>query len=72
MTIIWYVIFLYFDFVCLLLIAKLFISMLLHGFQGAYLVGVDSLGVDVRVLSGAEVKTHRFPFKVQVSVVDFN
>ncbi|KAH1092916.1 hypothetical protein GLYMA_14G033200v4 [Glycine max] len=35
--------------------------------EGAYLVGVDSLGVDVRVLSGAEVKTHRFPFKVQAA-----
>ncbi|TKY57168.1 hypothetical protein E2542_SST21614 [Spatholobus suberectus] len=38
--------------------------------EGAYLVGVDSLGVDVRVLSGAEVKTHRFPFKVQADTVN--
>ncbi|XP_020238551.1 uncharacterized protein At3g49140 isoform X2 [Cajanus cajan] len=36
----------------------------------AYLVGVDSLGVDVRVLSGAEVKTHRFAFKVQAATVN--
>lgn len=38
--------------------------------EGAYLVGVDSLGMDVRVLSGAEVKTHRFPFKVQADTVN--
>ncbi|KAK7385910.1 hypothetical protein VNO78_31872 [Psophocarpus tetragonolobus] len=37
--------------------------------ERAYLVGVDSLGMDVRVLSGAEVKTHRFPFKVQATTV---
>ncbi|XP_061342820.1 uncharacterized protein At3g49140 isoform X2 [Gastrolobium bilobum] len=37
--------------------------------EGAYLVGVDSLGIDVRVFSGAEVKTHRFPFKVQATSV---
>ncbi|KAL5126464.1 Uncharacterized protein HKD37_14G039077 [Glycine soja] len=40
--------------------------------EGAYLVGVDSLGVDVRVLSGAEVKTHRFPFKVQEAGFSIN
>nr|KYP73313.1 Uncharacterized protein At3g49135 family [Cajanus cajan] len=48
----------------------IFISLLLLGFQEAYLVGVDSLGVDVRVLSGAEVKTHRFAFKVQAATVN--
>ncbi|XP_028792584.1 uncharacterized protein At3g49140 isoform X2 [Neltuma alba] len=32
--------------------------------EGARLIGVDSLGLDVRVFSGAEVRTHRFPFKV--------
>ncbi|OIW02827.1 hypothetical protein TanjilG_29603 [Lupinus angustifolius] len=32
--------------------------------EGACLIGVDSLGMDVRVFSGAEAKTHRFPFKV--------
>ncbi|CAJ1971282.1 unnamed protein product [Sphenostylis stenocarpa] len=38
--------------------------------EGAFLVGVDSLGVDVRVFSGAKVKTHRFPFKVQAATVN--
>ncbi|QCE01601.1 uncharacterized protein At3g49140 isoform X3 [Vigna unguiculata] len=38
--------------------------------EGAYLVGVDSLGVDVRVFSGAEVKTHRFPFKIQAATIN--
>ncbi|XP_004491268.2 uncharacterized protein At3g49140 isoform X2 [Cicer arietinum] len=33
--------------------------------EGAHLIGVDCLGVDVRVFSGTEVKTHRFPFKVR-------
>ncbi|GLT96763.1 hypothetical protein SLE2022_143640 [Rubroshorea leprosula] len=33
--------------------------------EGARLIGVDSLGMDVRVFSGLEVRTHRFPFKVQ-------
>ncbi|KAI8537683.1 hypothetical protein RHMOL_Rhmol09G0043300 [Rhododendron molle] len=33
--------------------------------QEANLIGVDSLGIDVRVFSGLEVQTHRFPFKVQ-------
>ncbi|KAK3015317.1 hypothetical protein RJ639_006165 [Escallonia herrerae] len=34
--------------------------------EGAKLIGVDSLGMDVRVFSGREVRTHRFPFKVRV------
>ncbi|KAK2972509.1 hypothetical protein RJ640_000756 [Escallonia rubra] len=33
--------------------------------EGAKLIGVDSLGMDVRVFSGREVRTHRFPFKVR-------
>ncbi|OMO79599.1 FMN-binding split barrel [Corchorus olitorius] len=33
--------------------------------EGANLIGVDSLGIDVRIFSGVEVRTHRFPFKVQ-------
>ncbi|XP_075512004.1 uncharacterized protein At3g49140 isoform X1 [Primulina tabacum] len=33
--------------------------------EGANLIGVDSLGMDVRVSSGTEVRTHRFPFKVK-------
>lgn len=33
--------------------------------ERANLIGVDSLGMDVRVLSGTEVWTHRFPFKVR-------
>ncbi|XP_062144930.1 uncharacterized protein At3g49140 isoform X2 [Alnus glutinosa] len=33
--------------------------------EGAHLIGVDSLGMDVRVFSGVEVQTHRFPFKVR-------
>ncbi|XP_059654020.1 uncharacterized protein At3g49140 isoform X2 [Cornus florida] len=35
--------------------------------EGANLIGVDSLGMDVRVCSGIEVRTFRFPFKVRVS-----
>lgn len=35
--------------------------------EGAHLIGVDSLGMDVRVFSGAEVQTHRFPFKVRAT-----
>ncbi|KAF5950279.1 hypothetical protein HYC85_012272 [Camellia sinensis] len=35
--------------------------------EGANLIGVDSLGMDVRVFSGVEVRTHRFPFKVQAT-----
>ncbi|KAH7573391.1 hypothetical protein JRO89_XS03G0138700 [Xanthoceras sorbifolium] len=31
------------------------------------LIGVDSLGMDVRVFSGVEVRTHRFPFKVRAT-----
>ncbi|XP_047318502.1 uncharacterized protein At3g49140 [Impatiens glandulifera] len=31
--------------------------------EGASLIGVDSLGVDVRVSYGVEVQTHRFAFK---------
>ncbi|CAM8918037.1 unnamed protein product [Rhodiola kirilowii] len=31
--------------------------------ERANLVGVDSLGMDVRVSSGCQVQTHRFPFK---------
>ncbi|KAL9263737.1 hypothetical protein AKJ16_DCAP09221 [Drosera capensis] len=31
----------------------------------AYLIGIDSLGIDVRVLHGRKVQTHRFAFKVQ-------
>ncbi|GAV69653.1 hypothetical protein CFOL_v3_13154, partial [Cephalotus follicularis] len=33
--------------------------------ERANLIGVDSLGIDVRVFSGVEVWTHRFPFKVR-------
>ncbi|KAF3457410.1 hypothetical protein FNV43_RR02067 [Rhamnella rubrinervis] len=35
--------------------------------EGANLIGVDSLGMDVRVFSGLEVQTHRFPFKSRVT-----
>ncbi|MED6179781.1 hypothetical protein PIB30_003997 [Stylosanthes scabra] len=35
--------------------------------EGARLIGVDSLGMDVRIFKGSEVKTHRFPFKVQAN-----
>ncbi|BBG93555.1 Pentatricopeptide repeat superfamily protein [Prunus dulcis] len=35
--------------------------------EGAHLIGVDSLGMDVRVFSGLEVQTHRFPFKVRAT-----
>ncbi|XP_044478654.1 uncharacterized protein At3g49140-like isoform X1 [Mangifera indica] len=35
--------------------------------ERAKLIGVDSLGMDVRVFSGVEVRTHRFPFKVRVT-----
>ncbi|XP_047333395.1 uncharacterized protein At3g49140-like isoform X2 [Impatiens glandulifera] len=34
--------------------------------ENASLIGVDSLGMDVRILSGTEVQTHRFPFKAKV------
>ncbi|XP_073046618.1 uncharacterized protein At3g49140 isoform X3 [Primulina eburnea] len=40
-----------------------------YGVQGANLIGVDSLGMDVRVSSGTEVRTHRFPFKVKAMSV---
>ncbi|XWS20561.1 hypothetical protein CRYUN_Cryun31cG0112400 [Craigia yunnanensis] len=33
--------------------------------EAANLIGVDSLGIDVRIFSGVEVRTHRFPFKVR-------
>ncbi|XP_052208489.1 uncharacterized protein At3g49140 isoform X1 [Diospyros lotus] len=35
--------------------------------EAANLIGVDSLGMDVRILSGVEVQTHRFPFKVRAT-----
>lgn len=35
--------------------------------EKANLIGVDSLGVDVRVFSGVEVRTHRFPFKIRAT-----
>lgn len=35
--------------------------------ERAELIGVDSLGIDVRVFLGSEVETHRFPFKVRVT-----
>ncbi|KAL0382845.1 UNVERIFIED_CONTAM: hypothetical protein Scaly_0571800 [Sesamum calycinum] len=35
--------------------------------EGANLIGVDSLGMDVRVSSGTEVRTHRFSFKVRAT-----
>lgn len=35
--------------------------------ERANLIGVDSLGMDVRVLSGTEIWTHRFPFKVRAT-----
>ncbi|KAI3969201.1 hypothetical protein MKW92_025484 [Papaver armeniacum] len=33
--------------------------------EGAHLIGVDSLGMDVRVFSGTEVQTLRIPFKAR-------
>ncbi|XP_021895560.1 uncharacterized protein At3g49140 isoform X3 [Carica papaya] len=38
-----------------------------YGDQEANLVGVDSLGMDVRVRYGSELQTHRFPFKVRAT-----
>ncbi|KAJ6401308.1 hypothetical protein OIU84_016677 [Salix udensis] len=35
--------------------------------ERANLVGVDSLGIDVRIFSGVEARTHRFPFKVRAT-----
>ncbi|XP_076943417.1 uncharacterized protein LOC143613648 [Bidens hawaiensis] len=32
--------------------------------EEANIIGVDSLGIDVRVFTGLEVRTHRFPFKI--------
>ncbi|KAJ9558855.1 hypothetical protein OSB04_013469 [Centaurea solstitialis] len=40
-----------------------------NGFQveEANIIGVDSLGMDVRVFTGHEVRTHRFPFKTRAT-----
>ena len=35
--------------------------------QEATLIGVDSLGIDVRAFSGLEARTVRFSFNAQVS-----
>ncbi|CAI9117378.1 OLC1v1018763C2 [Oldenlandia corymbosa var. corymbosa] len=35
--------------------------------EGANLIGIDSLGMDVRLFSGSEVLTHRFHFKVRAT-----
>ncbi|WZZ66645.1 hypothetical protein YC2023_078015 [Brassica napus] len=35
--------------------------------EEANLISVDSLGMDVRVFSGAKVQTHRFPFKTRAT-----
>ncbi|KAG6735311.1 hypothetical protein POTOM_062126 [Populus tomentosa] len=35
--------------------------------RGANFVGIDSLGMDVRIFSGVEARTHRFPFKVRAT-----
>ncbi|KAL8479651.1 hypothetical protein ACS0TY_026529 [Phlomoides rotata] len=35
--------------------------------EGANLIGVDSLGMDVRISSGTEVRTHRFSFKTRAT-----
>ncbi|EEF31833.1 conserved hypothetical protein [Ricinus communis] len=35
--------------------------------EGANLIGIDSLGIDVRTFSGVEVQTQRFPFKVRAT-----
>ncbi|XP_061968126.1 uncharacterized protein At3g49140 isoform X2 [Populus nigra] len=35
--------------------------------ERANLIGVDSLGMDVRIFSGLEARTHRFPFKVRAT-----
>ncbi|KAK1412012.1 hypothetical protein QVD17_32934 [Tagetes erecta] len=35
--------------------------------ERANIIGVDSLGMDVRVFTGTEVRTHRFPFKIRVT-----
>ncbi|XP_038898188.1 uncharacterized protein At3g49140 isoform X3 [Benincasa hispida] len=38
-----------------------------YGVQDAILIGVDSLGMDVRVCFGTEVQTFRFPFKIRAT-----
>nr|GEW26329.1 hypothetical protein [Tanacetum cinerariifolium] len=35
--------------------------------EEANIIGVDSLGMDVRVSTGHEVRTHRFPFKIRAT-----
>ncbi|KAI5565554.1 hypothetical protein BDE02_14G129600 [Populus trichocarpa] len=35
--------------------------------EAANLVGIDSLGMDVRIFCGVEARTHRFPFKVRAT-----
>lgn len=35
--------------------------------EEANIIGVDSLGMDVRVFTGHEVRTHRFPFKIRAT-----
>ncbi|KAM0052878.1 putative hem oxygenase HugZ-like superfamily [Helianthus debilis subsp. tardiflorus] len=35
--------------------------------EQANIIGVDSLGMDVRVFTGLEVRTHRFPFKIRAT-----
>lgn len=35
--------------------------------EHANIIGVDSLGMDVRVFTGHEVRTHRFPFKIRAT-----
>ncbi|KAK9058514.1 hypothetical protein SSX86_023356 [Deinandra increscens subsp. villosa] len=35
--------------------------------EKATIIGVDSLGMDVRVFTGLEVRTHRFPFKIRAT-----
>ncbi|XP_076933947.1 uncharacterized protein At3g49140-like [Bidens hawaiensis] len=35
--------------------------------EEANIIGVDSLGMDVRVFTGLEVRTHRFPFKIRAT-----
>nr|XP_043609311.1 uncharacterized protein At3g49140 isoform X2 [Erigeron canadensis] len=35
--------------------------------EEANIIGVDSLGMDVRLFTGHEVRTHRFPFKIRAT-----
>ncbi|XP_071688165.1 uncharacterized protein At3g49140-like [Rutidosis leptorrhynchoides] len=35
--------------------------------EEANIIGIDSLGMDVRVFTGHEVRTHRFPFKIRAT-----